>query len=191
MKVFFVELLAAVYGTIEQIFFGWHVKAPLAFVISWYVDSLYGDVIMFKLYLLMLCIDTVTGVIRAAVHHEPISMIKFSGWLRKCATHLLIFLIIGVSVHALNITTGQTYAFINWMLLMFIITDAVSALTNLDAAGFNIPPIVLVVMKALRKGSSKRLADILGAPEMQPYIADALEKYHSDVNAGKKHHESA
>ena len=124
-------------------------KTLIAIILSFIEMMLNDNKILFIIYLLLNCIDTLTGWIKARLTKKENSKAGFKGIVNKVMCWMLItvsFLISATFIHLgkiLNINF-ENVIFIGWFVLgSLIVNECRSILENLVESGCNVPNFLI------------------------------------------------
>lgn len=174
----FIELRVWVTHYVEQLMTGASIKVFFASVLTFFTNVLYGDKVVFMIYLAFALLDLVLGVTKAIVY-DSFNPKYLLYWVKKLGTHMLLILLLGLLCNAFFHTSGVTVSFVNWMLFICSTTELASIIWNLKSLGMPVPPVVDVFLKVLRKRASSHIAQCFGDDEMRQEIEKALQQYKS------------
>lgn len=97
----------------------------------------------------LMCLDYLTGVLRAIIKKELSSNVGYKGIAKKGG--ILIVLILGVSLDRL--LSDGAWVFRTLVAYFYIANEGISLLENLGAIGVPIPPKILEVLIQIKKNS--------------------------------------
>lgn len=156
-----------------QLMFGVWIKILLGAVLAAFTNIFFGDIVIAGFYAIFLAADLFLGVLYAKVVGTYTKR-KLYGFVKKVVTCGIMLIIVGIISHSLFRITGVVIAMINWLMFVFILTEAVSIIDNLEKLGMPVHPVIKVVMKALRHKSASYFCNIMDTPEMVEELEKAL-----------------
>lgn len=156
-----------------QLMFGVWIKILLGGLLTVFTNIFFGDIVIAGFYAIFLAADLFLGVLYAKVVGTYTKR-KLYGFVKKVVTCAIMLIIIGIISHSLFRITDVVIAMINWLMFVFILTEAVSIIDNLEKLGMPVHPVIKVVMKALRHKSASYFCNILDTPEMIEELEKAL-----------------
>lgn len=136
-------------------------KAALAAVVSFFVEVLFGDVIVLHIFFGLCLLDLICGVIQSVVWatFQPKYLLS---WVKKLFTHAFLILIFGLVAHAFFRTTDIIFPLVNWLLLFCSFTEVVSIISHMKDLGFPIPAFVTAIVASARKRAAVQLSVVTG-----------------------------
>lgn len=150
-----------------RLFSGFHIKALISMLLVFFTDVLYGDVLVFTIFFVLVSIDLVLGVLRAKL--DGTYQFKFLlYWVRKVMTYLVLVLVFGLMCQALSRTAGVVFSAVDWLLFCCSITEVASIINNLRRLGCPVPAPVDIILSVMQGHAMKhfdRFCEIsYGAP---------------------------
>jgi len=151
------------------------IKAGIAAVIALAAKHFGLVVEVLYAYCALMFADLITGIIRAIVYRQ-FCISKINRWVLKVGVQFFVATIIGVFFFMFEKTSGISIYVINWIFLMYAISDLTSTLENLENVGIKLPAPIKLIIKLLRKKTAIHLATIFDNPEAAKEIEEALGK---------------
>lgn len=143
---------------VEQIMYGFFVKAPLALIVTFFTDILFGDIVVLNIYLAFVFADLLLGLIRSVVYYSYSTKYLLS-WVLKVCVSLFLVTMVGLLAQSLFRTSGLQFAATNWALFCCTLTESASLIKNLRRLGCPVHPIFLKLMALLRNLAASKMPD--------------------------------
>lgn len=175
MATFSEEIRNRLTYNMDQLLEGAWLKSVIATAGVFFVEVLYGDLIVLNIYLLFLFLDLILGVVKSKVY-GTYRVKEIGRWVGKLLTHLLVILLFGLVCNSLFTTSGFLIPTVNWLLFCLTITELASILDNLRKLGAPVPPIVYKFLKILRRQAAKKLSTYVEDPEMKEDLLRTLSE---------------
>ena len=172
-NLWYYDVRSSVGYTLEQLMHGITLKTILATMLTFFTDTLYGNVTVLNIYLLVVFIDLFLGIVRAKIYggFKPQYMFR---WFRKLATHLFVVVLFGLLSSSMFHTMGITFSIVNWMLFCCTLTESASIVCHLQRLGCPIPIAIDKILSMLRKRAAQHLTSGINDPALRKEIEVAL-----------------
>ena len=150
-----------------------HIKAVLAAIVTVFVDILGGTVEVFYGYLFFATLDLVLGMVKSIVY-KNFDRHKINQWMVKMTVQFLTAGTIALFFYMFHKTSGVMISVVNWIFLIYSLSDLSSILDKIEQMGFKLPIPAKLLVKFLRRRTSRQLATLFDDPDAAQEIENAL-----------------
>lgn len=165
------------------------VTVPAAII----AEKLCGDWSVLGIWFFFTIVDSIAGCYNAVIH-GTFSRKHMFNWVRKVTVHISCLACLNMLLWSFSITSGEPNTFLNWLILLFTCSEAVSALNNFSEAGVSFPPSVLWFIHKARMKSMKTLAVACFDGDVSDYAKFEAppdrRKYNTEKDNGLRRRES-
>lgn len=105
--------------------------------------------------LVVIGLDIVTGILRAALQHQLSSEISFQRGVKK----FMIFVMIVLSAQLDALTGGDGHLLRDAMVIYYVVTEGISILENTAACGVQYPDWILTALRQLNERKAQPLKE--------------------------------